>query len=365
MDPLRPQGAKDNDLVPAPLMSQGSRREPPPRSNERMVPRNDSVSSRPESNPRTNKADPIAEQAKETPRATNASLTSIPDTVASADTTPQTPENDTPKEEEEVKPGLGPMIKPKKSQKDLAGTLWKAATVASAFKPRPGGAGERLRELQRKGTSDGPDGITSVVPAPPRPVPQPEAPKPTETASKSDVQPPPVPEVKLTAPNSSRPSSLEVSVKETQKKQLEDARKDAETQRVTVSGNDSRYFSALGVDTTLLAEPATEFARWLDHFGWVPGSQMRSQNFDDMRLDIERELNKAQAGGWIARFQEEDERVDGIKRGLDVAIAECDELDNLLTLYSVELSVSNASWDIELMNDVLTNNRRYQTILPT
>ncbi|KAI0392261.1 exocyst complex component Sec3-domain-containing protein [Xylariaceae sp. FL0594] len=342
MDPLRPQGAKDNDLVPAPLMSQNSKREPPPRSSERMTPRHDSVSSRPESSPRTDNTESIAEPAKETPRTTDASLTGVPDTVAPADATPLSPEKDASREKEEVKPGLGPMIRPKKSSKDLAGTLWKAATVAGAFRPRPGGAGERLREMQKKGTPEGPDGITSVVPAPPRPVPQPEAPKAEAPklaeAPTPEVKPPPVPEVKLTAPNSSRPTSLEVSVKEAQKKQLEEARKDAETQRATVGGNDSKFFSALGLDATLLAEPATKFARWLDHFGWVPGSQMRSRNFDEMKMDIERELNKAQAGGWIARFQEEDERVDAIKEGLDVAIAECDELDNLLTLYSVELS---------------------------
>jgi hypothetical protein len=51
-------------------------------------------------------------------------------------------------------------------------------------------------------------------------------------------------------------------------------------------------------------------------------------------------VSKAQAGGWLARFQDEDERVDAIKKGIDLSIGECDELDNLLTLYSVELSVS-------------------------
>ncbi|KOS23134.1 Exocyst complex component 1 [Escovopsis weberi] len=57
-----------------------------------------------------------------------------------------------------------------------------------------------------------------------------------------------------------------------------------------------------------------------------------------MKNDMERELNTIQAGGWLARFREEDERVNAIKRGIDLAMAECEELDNLLTLYSVELS---------------------------
>jgi hypothetical protein len=66
---------------------------------------------------------------------------------------------------------------------------------------------------------------------------------------------------------------------------------------------------------------------------------MRSRNIDELKVDIDRELNKAQAGGWLARFREEDERVDAIKKGVDLAMAECEEMDNLLTLYSVELSV--------------------------
>ncbi|KAI0459183.1 exocyst complex component Sec3-domain-containing protein [Xylaria acuta] len=338
MDPLRPQGPADSDLVPAPLMSQGARREPPPRNNERTNPRNDSVGSRPETSSRTEKSESGSELVKEASTVTSASLNGTPDASASQNPAPQTSSAGPPKEEEEMRPGLGPMIKAKSSQQKLAGTLWKAATAAGSFKPRPGGAGERLREAAKKAVVDGPDGITSVVPAPPRPMPPPEAPKPVEPTQKPDVKLASVPEVKVTVPNSSQPTSLEASAKDAQRKHLEETRKEEEARRIAVTSNDTRYFSALGVDTTLLADPATEFARWLDHFGWVPGNQMRSRNFDDMKLDIERELNKAQAGGWVARFQEEDERVDAIKKGLDVAITECDELDNLLTLYSVELS---------------------------
>ncbi|KAI1175888.1 exocyst complex component Sec3-domain-containing protein [Nemania sp. FL0916] len=338
MDPLRPQGTTDNDLVPAPLMSQASRREPPPRSTERITTRNGSVGSHPDSSPKPEKPDPIPERVNEVPSVTPASTNGAPEAAAFKSPVPETIPTSPPKEEEEeTRPGLGPMIKAKKSQRDIAGTLWKAASAAGTFKPRPGGAGERLREAAKKAIADGPDGITSVVPAPPRPVPPPEAPKPVESIQKPDPKSAPVPEVKLTMPNSTESTSLEVS-KEVHRKHLEDARKEEEAGRMAIAGNDVKYFSALGVDTTLLADPATEFARWLDHFGWVPGNQMRSRNFDDMKLDIERELNKAQAGGWVARFQEEDERVDAIKKGLDAAITECDELDNLLTLYSVELS---------------------------
>ncbi|KAI0540298.1 exocyst complex component Sec3-domain-containing protein [Xylaria digitata] len=339
MDPLRPQGATDNDLVPAPLMSQGARREPPPRSNERTIPRNDLVGARPESSSKTEKSEAAPEPAKETTAVTDTRINGTPDTSLSQNPVPETSSTSPPKEDEEARPGLGPMIKPKSSQQKLAGALWKAASAAGSFKPRPGGAGERLREAAKKALADGgPDGITSVVPAPPRPAPQPEAPKSVEPTQKPDGKLTPVPEVKVTVPNSNQATTLESVAKEVQKRHLEETRKNEEAQRIAITGNDTKYFSTLGVDTTLLADTATEFARWLDHFGWVPGNQMRSRNFDEMKLDIERELNKAQAGGWVARFQEEDERVDAIKNGLDVAITECDELDNLLTLYSVELS---------------------------
>jgi hypothetical protein len=239
------------------------------------------------------------------------------------------------------------MIKSKKSRVEIAGAFWKAATVSNAmsqaFKPRPGGAAEKLRQTQNK-SIDGPDGITSVVPAPPRP---PSAQKPSEPALVP--QPPPkatdqssapgIPELKVTGANSnSRPSSLQSSVKD---RKLDET-PELEESRSVIAGNDVKYLATLGIDSSILDTRTTEFAKWLDYFGWVPGEQMRGLNFEEMRTDLDRELNKAQAGGWLARFQEEDERVEAIKRGIDTAINECDELDNLLTLYSVELSVSRS-----------------------
>jgi hypothetical protein len=230
------------------------------------------------------------------------------------------------------------MIKAKKSKGEIAGAFWKAAAAANAFKPRPGGAGERLRQTQNK-TPDGPDGITSVVPAPPRPTTAQKTPTPVgspEPPAKSPGRASAIPEVKVTVPNSSRPTSLEPAPKEVKK--TEEIEEKANRKSI-ISGNDAKYLASLGVDPSILDAPSTEFAKWLDYFGWVPGEQMRARNFDEIKLDVERELNKAQAGGWLARFQDEDERVNAIKKGIDVAINECDELDNLLTLYSVELSV--------------------------
>lgn len=296
-------------------------------------------------------------------RSDNESLPSLQSTV---DEPPQSPEN----AEEEARPGLGPMIKSKKSKGDIAGVLWKAANAATAFRPRPGGAAERLRLAQGK-TTDGPDGITGVVPAPPRPVSRdnrpttpdvlppstPTGPPPTQPPS-VPVPPPPepaVPEVKVTE---SQPSNEATQTKDQPKEKPKDQAKadgkdqpkDAKTKkaetskdlssRPAVAGNDLKYLQALGIEGSLLDGRSQEFGKWLDFFGWVPGEQMRSRNVEELKVDIDRELNKAQAGGWLARFREEDERVDAIKKGVDLAMTECEEMDNLLTLYSVELSVS-------------------------
>lgn len=66
------------------------------------------------------------------------------------------------RDERPHRPGLGPMTK---SSGDTAAKLRKAATAYNAFKPRAGGAGERLLGVKAVAT-DEPDGVTRVVPAP-------------------------------------------------------------------------------------------------------------------------------------------------------------------------------------------------------
>lgn len=344
LDPLRPSPA-DRDLVPAPLMSPNIRRDPPapvpvpPRNIERA--RKGSLNRRPgqfsgDTTVVTNDiGKPEAASSVATPTA------GTPVSIRSAVSPPPVPEPpaESRGEPEDDRPGLGPMIKSKKSRGEIAGTFWKAASAASAFKPRPGGAAEKLRQTQNK-SLDGPDGINAVVPAPPRPVSAQKPPEPSPVLQLPDKpadrnSAPSIPELKVTGTNAeSRPSSLQSSVKE---KKLDDLPELEET-RAVVAGNNLKYLATLGIDPSILNTETNEFAKWLDYFGWVPGDQMRGSNFEELKTDLDRELNKAQAGGWLARFQEEDERVEGIKRGIDTAINECDELDNLLTLYSVELS---------------------------
>jgi hypothetical protein len=245
------------------------------------------------------------------------------------------------------------MTKGKKSKGEIAGAFWKAAAAAAAatggsgFKPRPGGAAERIRLAAQAAMAkkeDEPDGITAVVPAPPRPASVQKAPDgntgPTEPPARSADRTSGIPEVKVTVPNASRPTSLQTSIQEGKKFEAVVEPEEEKPKRPVVTGNDVKYLATLGVDPSVLDSRSTEFAKWLDYFGWVPGEKMRAKTFDEVKIDVERELNEAQAGGWLARFREDDERVGAIKKGIDVAINECDELDNLLTLYSVELSVS-------------------------
>ncbi|EHK43594.1 hypothetical protein TRIATDRAFT_148763 [Trichoderma atroviride IMI 206040] len=325
MDPSRPQ---DRDLVPAPLMSSAAKREPvvpPPRSSDRAPPQ----------------AVPAALQPGVAfGRTHDESSLHVADTSESETRPGLGPMIKSRKStEEENRPGLGPMIKAKKSKGDVAGAFWKAASAANAFRPRPGGAGERLRQIAAK-ANEGPDGITSVVPAPPRPVSR-DANLPTLELPKPPTGDLPIPEVKILSAESGNQATSQELTKLT--KEVNEVEKDATipkeaSRHPAVVGQDARYFQKLGVDPNLLDDRGEEFGKWLDFFGWVPGDQMHCLSMDDISNDLERELNTVQAGGWLARFREEDERVYTIKRGIDLAMSECEELDNLLTLYSVELS---------------------------
>ena len=249
---------------------------------------------------------------------------------------------------EESRPGLGPMIRAKKSKGDLAGSLWKAAAAAGAFQPRRGGAGERLRLAKNK-SEDGPDGITGVVPAPPRPtssdVRASETPEPPEPEDANGA----VPEVTVTVPQTSRPDSLQPPDKKLPP--APDAPKDEqppqeEGRQAISTGNDVKYLATLGIDpaqaSTFLDNPkSVQLRNWMDVAGFVPGEQMRGCTWDHMKSDLDRELDKAQAGGWLSRFREDDERINAIKKGIDHVILECEQLDDLLTLYSAGLGVSS------------------------
>ncbi|KAI9729645.1 MAG: hypothetical protein M1818_008448 [Claussenomyces sp. TS43310] len=259
------------------------------------------------------------------------------------------------------RPGLGPMIK-KKSRADIANTFRKAASAANAFTPRAGGAAARLREQQEK-VLDGPDGIRDVVPAPSLvrglsnddsklvPVPNPTQVLPDESSGavsdtnpeiehatpssqKADAQ---IPEVKVTLPPPNISEKAEASGEVSQGAIIPEKTKVREIRRQRpTSERTQKELASLGLDPSVLDGKGMDFSLLLDEFGWVDEG-VHTRCIDDIRDDVERELNKAQAGGWLNRIEEEDDRILAISNGIYRCIAECDELDGLLTLYSAEL----------------------------
>lgn len=378
MDPSRPL---DRDLVPPPLMSPVKKDSPAlvtTRSSEKLAQEPSAATTAADTTTmeRQRHIEPVPPSSAGTPSAVEQIETEKG--LASAGLKPTDELLDEPAEDD-TRPGLSSMLKSKKSKNEIAGMFWKAANTHAAFKPRRGGAGDRLL-MSTNNTDDGPDGINGVVPAPPRIEKRPQTPEPAPTPiqespvhpaivapptplPQSETQGPVVPELQVTEPNASAPIAVadaqrEAAVaavpptpseqpnaavkgeKKAQSNEAANAKDNAKqaTRRSIIAGNDSKYLQSLGIEPTILDDRSHEFGKWLDYFGWVPGVQMRSRNADELKVDIDRELNKAQAGGWLARFREDDERVHAIKSGVDLAMAECEELDNLLTLYSVELS---------------------------
>lgn len=361
---IRPGRRNSNDdMIPAPLSSPSMRRE-----ETRTLVRSDDRPQTPklEKVPEVNRSQTSGDfniagmPAKvESPQPFSSSRRSkspekaapVTDTKTDQDSSP-TPTESFAQTPDDERPGLGPMIKKKKSRADVANTFRKAATAANAFKPRAGGAAERLREQQAK-PSEGPDGITGVVPAPSS-VPR------ASTESTRVATPDPIgkekpattrindriPEVKITVPEPDRPSSVEGPMKSISETVVPDKVKTREARRPKPASElTQKQLGSLGVDWSMLDGKGAEFAILLDEFGWA-GEGIRSRNIDQMKDDIDRELNNAQAGSWLTRLEVEDERVEAIKKGIDLCITECDELDGLLTLYSVELGVSNGKTNL-------------------
>lgn len=292
------------------------------------------------------------------------SAPTLSDSVVSPPVRPSSP-----KDEEEYRPGLGPMVK-NKSAKDVASTLRKAATAYNAFKPRAGGAGDKLRQLQTK-TSNEPDGITGVIPAPSLARVDSDTTS-AETAKSPTTEQPPAPPVEteeppqLTVFSSLTPAPLQPRKPEEPPPRAPDSSPDPEESAAKLaeieqarrnrrrSNQQAKYLSALGVDTTLLEGRGLDFESMLTDFGWR-SSILRSKKIEVLEAGLRRELGRVEAGSWLGHLEQKDERVGAVGKMLDKAIAECDELDGLLTLYGVELSVgSRLAWLSHYQADLIT-----------
>ncbi|KAK4943794.1 GTP-Rho binding exocyst subunit [Elasticomyces elasticus] len=290
--------------------------------------------------------------AQEDPPST---ITNEPVTAEPADTVPPPPIP------EEFRPGLGPMVK-KKSGRDIANQFRKAALAASAFQPRQGGAGARLKAMQEKQSNE-PDGITSVVPAPlfrgmstdsagtgvsevPSPI--------TETDKPVSTSPAPIdaiPKVQIerraTTDNVARsespvpqtaPVAAEVprEPEVTASPERARSRSPQRRRRQKLEAEVEKYCLSLGIDPRVTDGRGADFNELLTEFGWE-GRLDDQHKVDDFENDVRREIGRAQASGWLGHVEQQENKVQELSKAFDRAIAECEELDGLLTLYAHEL----------------------------
>lgn len=281
---------------------------------------------------------------------------------------PPTPTPETPTEAEVHRPGLGPMIKTKKSNKEIAATFRRAATSYNAFKPRVGGAAEKLQNA-KEGTGNEPDGITGVVPAPSllKGVGQDQVKSPGVHQAQAEPPLTPMPVAQMQQPQTPEPSqpipqslpsgaSREapvVRISTPPSKAAEAPRDDMveippvtpekdERRKKRKSDHSTKYAKALGIHPSLLEGRTFEIETVLNDFGWGEESTERN-TFDELQSGIRKELAGVEAGSWLGAIENNDERIATVGEMMDRVIAECEEFDCLLTLYNVELGVSHSA----------------------
>ncbi|KAM3415392.1 hypothetical protein BST61_g8918 [Cercospora zeina] len=264
-------------------------------------------------------------------------------------------------EEEQYRPGLGPMFK----KRAIADRFKKAANAASVFKPRPGGAAERI--MKAKSERDGePDGITGVVPRPqPRAKPDERSSTPVDGDADESASRESPPRVEVSSPQSPahtehQPFEEAHSVnglsdqpadRAVESGEIDDDAPNARVEhrqarqpQVKIkrrSAHQERYLAALGVDRSLLEDKGLDFELMLTEFGWN-SDILQPKQLNNLEAEIRREQGRVEAGAWLSHADAaREERVSLVESLLDKAIAECDELEGLLTLYHVELSSLN------------------------
>ncbi|RYN91623.1 hypothetical protein AA0120_g5557 [Alternaria tenuissima] len=257
------------------------------------------------------------------------------------------------------RPGLGPMVKKTLGSDSPANRFRKAAAAAGAFKPRAGGAAAKLFNKETK-TSDEADGVNAVF-VPQRPTPK-ETPK-EEIEKKLEEPPKPIPETKPLEPlrvstevvpsvTVSGPSTNTVggAVQEVEEQPAPPPPEKAASRTVEPEPEVRRKkrrsnqqivnISKLGIDPSIIDERGLEFESILSELGWG-NNELSSKHIESLENDIKREIARVEAGSWLNHLEQKDDRVEAVERMLDRAIAECDELEGLLTLYNVELSSLN------------------------
>ena len=271
------------------------------------------------------------------------------------------PEPNDREREETYRPGLGPMIK-KKSNRDVTTTSRKVATAYTAFKPRGAVVTERSREEERRLGSEV-DGITCVMPAP-------SARGGATSSSSQEVRSsekslPPEQEPRASPPEEEAPGRPEnvptrtstTNVGEDVPRKSNDVARAVGIPSPRVGSPPSeppipevdqpkdegfertaRAVSHLGIDPSQLQGRGGEIGQILREFRW-DGHGCRTKKVEALEVDLRREIGRVEAGSWLWHLDQGDQRVDAVSKLLDEVIAECDQLDGLLSLYQAEMNV--------------------------
>lgn len=265
-------------------------------------------------------------------------------------------------------PMLKKTVLPAAGTPETANKFRKAAAAAGAFKPRAGGAAAKMFAKENK-TSDEPDGISGVfVPKRPAPVEPPkeevdekkvEEPGSRPTSNRLSRDLPKIATEAVPAVTVSGPLSPVSATFEPQPEPVaEDAARAPTPEKLEAKGLDVAAdpeprkkkrrsneqvmnISKLGIDPSIMDERGLGFESLLTELGWA-GNTIAPKHIEALEIDIKREIARVEAGSWLNHLEQKDDRVEAVERMLDRAIAECDELEGLLTLYNVELSVSCA-----------------------
>ena len=263
------------------------------------------------------------------------------------------------------RPGLGPMVKKRAAPGAAADRFRKAAFAANAFKPRPGGAAERILKAKAEketGATGEADGITGVF--------RPHAQQKEEPAVTPEPQPvaSSAPTLEVTSPVSplrmssstmrgeigvqladggpvkaaeSKESVEPIEPEETPEENEETQLRTPQIKIKRRSLQQEKYLGELGIDKSILEGKGIEFENLLLDFGWGDGARQPKQ-IADFENDVKRQLGRVEAGSWLSQADNaREDKVTHVEALLDKAIAECDELEGLLTLYSVELGSLN------------------------
>jgi exocyst complex component 1 len=252
-------------------------------------------------------------------------------------------------EGEEYRPGLGPMMRKKKSGKEIANQFRKAAMAANAFKPRAGGAAERLLTQKEKSPNE-PDGITGVVPAPllrgtsndsgRTATPDVLSPASEKDRPLSPVANRPTPTIQLQrTPTEERlpPETEDKRERRAASPEKPRSRSPGRRKRQLQEARLAKYCTALGIDSKVVEGRGGDFDDLLTEIGW-DGKLPEEKKIEDFEADIRREIGRAQASGWLGHVEQQEGKLDQLGKLFDRTIEECDELDGLLTLYSHELN---------------------------